>query len=124
DDVRQGPLYQEAEAYWQDKLPDYNFDAQLPMVLNPSSISTPRFARLTQTIPTSIWSQLEKKASQYGVSPTSVILYAYSQILFKWSGQNKYCVNLTLFNRLPLHEQVNHILGDFTVLELFNATRQ
>ncbi|WP_298776745.1 hypothetical protein, partial [uncultured Shewanella sp.] len=25
---------------------------------------------------------------------------------------------------LPLHEQVNHILGDFTVLELFNATRQ
>ena len=25
-----------------------------------------------------------------------------------------------MFNRLPLHPQVNSIIGDFTVLELFN----
>ncbi|OSZ55279.1 hypothetical protein OQI_39480, partial [Streptomyces pharetrae CZA14] len=37
-----------------------------------------------------------------------------------WSGQDRLCVNLTLFNRLPLHPDINGVIGDFTVLELFD----
>jgi amino acid adenylation domain-containing protein/non-ribosomal peptide synthase protein (TIGR01720 family) len=35
-----------------------------------------------------------------------------------WSKSPKFTINLTLFNRLPLHEQVNDIIGDFTSLTL------
>ena len=52
-----------------------------------------------------------------------MVLYAYGHVLSKWSGHSRFTINLTLFNRLPLHEQVNNILGDFTVLELFNFKR-
>lgn len=33
-------------------------------------------------------------------------------------------IDITLFNRLPLHPQVEQIIGDFTVLRLFNYRRQ
>ena len=35
-----------------------------------------------------------------------------------WSKTPRFTINLTLFNRLPLHPQVNDIIGDFTSLTL------
>ena len=34
----------------------------------------------------------------------------------------RFTLNLTLFNRLPLHPQVNELVGDFTSLELLGST--
>jgi amino acid adenylation domain-containing protein len=123
-EVRAGKLFAEAEQYWSGKIEEYDFEARLPMVVNPASISHPRFARLSGTVPQEQWQKIEDKAKQYDMSPTSVVLYAYGHILTKWSGHSRFTINLTLFNRLPLHEQVNDILGDFTVLELFNFKRK
>ncbi|MDP1608867.1 MAG: amino acid adenylation domain-containing protein [Chlamydiales bacterium] len=122
-EVRSSPLYTLQERYWVDKLEEYHFDATLPYLVSPSSVRHPKFARLTKTIPQSQWGKIKEKAKTSNVCPTSVVLFAYGQVLCRWSGQSKFCVNLTLFNRLPLHEQVNDILGDFTVLELFNFKR-
>ncbi|MDC0535792.1 amino acid adenylation domain-containing protein, partial [Francisellaceae bacterium] len=122
--VRESHLFNDAKTYWVNKLPEYNFDAKLPMVTNPSLVKQPVFTRKTKTIATSLWQQFTAKADQYNVSPTAVVLFAYGYILQKYSGQSKFCINLTLFNRLPLHKQVNDIIGDFTVLELFNFQRQ
>ncbi|QIV96010.1 amino acid adenylation domain-containing protein [Allofrancisella inopinata] len=118
--VRNSELFKEAKRYWVDKLSNYNFDAQLPMIVKPSEVKEPKFTRLIKVIDKSIWNKLEQKANRYSVSPTTVVLYAYGQVLTRYSGTSKFCINLTLFNRLPLHEQVNNLLGDFTVLELFN----
>ncbi|WP_150468569.1 AMP-binding protein, partial [Francisella sp. SYW-9] len=121
--VRSSKLYTDVKKYWLNKLPEYNFEARLPTLVNPNSIEKPQFARLTKTISKDKWSQLEEKAKNINVSPTSVVLYVYGLVLSKYSGSNKFCINLTLFNRLPLHDQVNNILGDFTVLELFNYVK-
>lgn len=123
-EIKTSDLYSKAKQYWVQKLDAYNFDASLPMAADPRTIAQPQFTRLTKTIPLSKWSLIETKATHYQISPTSVVLYAYGLVLTKWSGQPKFCINLTLFNRLPLHEQINNILGDFTVLELFNFQRE
>ncbi|MBL4673054.1 MAG: amino acid adenylation domain-containing protein, partial [Arenicella sp.] len=46
--------------------------------------------------------------------PTVLLLCAYSQVLATWSSSKHFALNLTLFNRLPLHEEVQQLVGDFT----------
>ena len=51
----------------------------------------------------------------------------YGLAMARWSSSSHFLLNLTLFNRLPLHADVNEILGDFTTLELLefdNRTSQ
>ncbi|MBS0359597.1 MAG: amino acid adenylation domain-containing protein, partial [Proteobacteria bacterium] len=123
-EIRNSELYHEAKKYWFEKLDNYDFNVKLPMKANPAQIDKPRFARVSKIISKETWNKLKGKAESYSISPTTIVLFAYGQVLSKWSGSHNFCINLTLFNRLPLHEQINDILGDFTVLELFNFTRK
>ncbi|HEX8108396.1 MAG TPA: amino acid adenylation domain-containing protein, partial [Kofleriaceae bacterium] len=47
-----------------------------------------------------------------------VLLAAFSEVLATWSKSSRFTLNVTLFNRLPLHPQVNDIVGDFTSVNL------
>lgn len=122
-EVRASSLYTDAKQYWLNKLEQYNFEAQIPLAAIPGTITNPEFIRLSTTIPQKTWQLIKDKANHFNLSLTCVVLYAYGLVLSKWSGHSHFCINLTLFNRLPLHKQVNEILGDFTVLELFNFKR-
>ncbi|MCX2643946.1 non-ribosomal peptide synthetase, partial [Klebsiella pneumoniae] len=42
----------------------------------------------------------------------------WSTVPSAWSAQPEFTLNLTLFDRRPLHPQINQILGDFTSLML------
>ncbi|WP_133130245.1 non-ribosomal peptide synthetase [Legionella yabuuchiae] len=122
-EVRASSLYLEAKHYWLNKLDQYNFEAKIPLAAIPGTIIQPKFIRKSATIQQKKWQLIKDKAYQFNLSLTCVVLYAYGLILSKWSGHSHFCINLTLFNRLPLHKQVNELLGDFTVLELFNFKR-
>ena len=41
--------------------------------------------------------------------------------LAKWSTNKEFCINLSILNRLPLHPQVNNIVGDFTASSLLTV---
>lgn len=113
-------LYRKDKEYWSNKLNDYDFAMGLPLACNPSEIDMPKFARIAKIIPKTSWEKIVNKTRKYGISLTAVVLMAYAKALAFWSNQERVCVNLTLFNRLPLHDQINDIMGDFTILELFN----
>ncbi len=121
--VRSSDLFDKARSYWKERIKEYQFDAQLPLICSPENISKPQFSRISKVIPNTVWEKIEAKAQHLQLSSTSVVLYLYGLILSRWSGQGSVCINLTLFNRMPLHERVNDILGDFTVLELFQFER-
>ena len=118
--IRNGPLFSEAKEYWIDKLNDYTLEYNLPYKVNPSSITSPHFARCSKKIDASIWKKVKARATDKGIGLTTVILVVYAEVLRYFSNQKHFTINLTLFNRLPLHEQVNQLVGDFTVLELFD----
>ncbi len=122
-EVRASSLYADAKQYWLNKLDEYDFEAKIPLAINPGTIKNPEFFRLSTIIPPKKWQLIKEKANHFNLSLTCVVLYAYGLVLSKWSGQSSFCINLTLFHRLPLHKQVNELLGDFTVLELFNFKR-
>ncbi len=118
--IRQSPFMDEARRYWEKKLPEYHFAITLPAETKPYLIKQPKFARLETFIDKESWGLLKEKAMAHGVGLTSVFLTLYGMVLLRWSHQDRVCINLTLFNRLPLHQDVNALVGDFTVLELFN----
>jgi len=122
--IREGELFQKARQYWEGKADDYNLELKLPLKAHPSSIVKPFFKRKSQLLPATVWDNLTARCRKYGISPTALILEIYSQVLSRWSGQDRLSVNLTLFNRLPLHSDINGIIGDFTVLELFDYRRE
>lgn len=118
--IRQSRLFDEAKQYWSAKLAQYNFEMNLPKLCHASQIKAPKFKRVSRIIHKSVWNVIEQKCKSYDISISSAILNLYGKVLSYWSNQNKCCINLTLFNRLPLHSQINEVIGDFTVLELFN----
>lgn len=118
--IRASDLFIKDREYWLNKLPEYNFDLQLPLRCRAIDIANPRFNKLTKIITGEIWNKIKAKALKYDVGLTSIIIVIYGKVLSYWSNQTSLCINLTLLNRIPLHPQINEILGDFTVLELFD----
>ncbi|NEO77705.1 MAG: amino acid adenylation domain-containing protein [Moorea sp. SIO4G3] len=64
---------------------------------------------------------MKSKARAINLTGSGILLAAFSDVLAYWSKTPNFTINLTLFNRLPLHPQVNHIVGDFTSLTLLEV---
>ncbi|MBO1049481.1 MAG: amino acid adenylation domain-containing protein [Dolichospermum sp. DEX182a] len=125
--VRETQLYQRAQKYWCNRLDTLPAAPQLPLAKNPSTIKTPQFIRYSGELDQQQWQSLKQRAQRMGLTPTGVLLAAFAEVLAAWSKSQKFTINLTLFNRLPLHPQVNEIVGDFTsltLLEVDNSTSE
>lgn len=118
--IRQSELFHQAEQYWHEKTQQMSLKMDLPLAANPSSIEKPYFKRVTRTVPQATWQLILDKCRCNDISPTALIAELFCRVLCFWSDQEKVTLNLTLFNRLPLHAQVDDIIGDFTVLSLFD----
>lgn len=115
--------YIKDKEYWQQRVANLPLAPELPLACAPSSIKKPRFHRLSEKLDATMWNELKAKASAAGLTPSSLLITAYSEVLSKWSTNPRFTVNVTLFNRLPLHKDVDAIVGDFTSLNLLEIDR-
>lgn len=113
-------LYQQSLKYWNDKIDTLAPRPDLPLSKSPSEITYPVFVRHRKVIETDAWKRLQEKASLCGLTSSGLLLAAFAEVLQLWSRNSVFTVNLTLFNRLPLHEEVNEIVGDFTTLTMLS----
>ncbi|MCG8617026.1 MAG: amino acid adenylation domain-containing protein [Desulfobacterales bacterium] len=109
--------HKRSQNYWQDRLPTLPQAPDLPLAKSPGDVA-PRFRRHGFHLEAPLWQLLKKRISERGLTPSAAILAAFSDILAFWSSTPHFMINLTLFNRYPLHPQVNDIVGDFTSLTL------
>lgn len=65
------------------------------------------------------WRKLKKKAEDLKVSPTPLLLSIFAAFLGIWNGQKSFSLILTFFNRLPLHPQINQMIGPFISTNIF-----
>ncbi|MGK4907942.1 amino acid adenylation domain-containing protein [Streptomyces albus] len=103
--------------YWHSRLDSLPPAPDLPLVTAPAD-GRPRFARLTHRLPAPAWERLRSQAADRGLTPTTAVLAAYVSVLERWSRRKSFTVNLTLLNRLPLHPDVDRLVGDFTSVTL------
>ncbi|CAA2105845.1 Phenyloxazoline synthase MbtB [Methylobacterium bullatum] len=107
------PAFVAAERYWLARIDGLSPPPDLPLALTaPSGPS--RFVRRTLHLPAPRWLALKRRANALGLTPSLVLLCAYAETLRMWSRNPAFTINLTLFNRLPLHPDIERIMGDFT----------
>ncbi|MCR6483373.1 amino acid adenylation domain-containing protein [Amycolatopsis sp. OK19-0408] len=116
--VEETERYRRARDYWQARVPELPAGPDLPVR---EGTGTPAFERLAVRLDPATWTALRRRAAAEGLSPSNVLLAAYAEVLAAWSRSRHFCVNLTLFNRLPLHEKVPDVVGDFTSLTLLEV---
>ena len=123
--LKDTPQYQRSQEYWGQRLSTLPPAPALPFAQQPSTIKQPQFKRFSGKLSPQQWQKLQNKANKANLTASGVLLAAFSDILTCWSKTPHFTINLTLFNRLPLHPQVNEIVGDFTsltLLEVDNST--
>lgn len=116
--LKKTELYLKDQAYWQTRLVELPAAPQLPLAQKPESMKQQHFCRLDGRVDIKAWQKMKQQAAIVGLTPSSILLTAYAEVLAVWSKQARFTINLTQFNRLPLHSQVNDIVGDFTSLTL------
>jgi amino acid adenylation domain-containing protein len=112
--VGQMAPYRRSMEYWVARLSTLPSAPQLPVAKSPKSIERPRFVRRSGRLEETSWRRLKKRAAVADVTPSMVLATAFGDVLATWSRSGHFTLNLTLYNRLPLHPQVDSIVGDFT----------
>ncbi|MFZ6874495.1 amino acid adenylation domain-containing protein [Undibacterium sp. Di27W] len=113
------PSYQRSMAYWHDKLSILAPAPALPLThYAPEDVSPPHFTRREASLTPQDTQALQAQAAAHGVTVNAVLLAAYGEVLANWSAISRFTLNLTLFNRPPVHEEIDALVGDFTSLVL------
>ena len=118
---RQLTSYQTARAYWLQQIEHIAGPPSLPFAVSPQAIEEPKFHRHFAKIEARQWGQLKVFCVQQGLTPSALLLAAYAQILGVWSKDPEFSINVTLFDRPPIHPHINQIIGDFTSLLLIGV---
>ncbi|MED0940736.1 condensation domain-containing protein, partial [Bacillus mobilis] len=124
-DFENSTVFQRDLTYWMEKLNDIPEGPKL-------SIGTPELTDGKSYVPRSryqgrlektIWNQLKQKANELNVSPTVLLLTLFSKVLAEYSHSKGFSLILTFFNRLPLHPQLDQVVGPFISTNIFVANQ-
>ncbi|MBD8499353.1 non-ribosomal peptide synthetase/type I polyketide synthase [Paenibacillus arenosi] len=118
--LREKKYHEEARMYWEERMKQLPPAPELPFKTKLSDIEKPRFRRLKMQLSEEDTRLFSARMKKYQFTPSAVICTAYMKVLSHWSTHPDITLNLTLFNRLPLHKDVPRILGDFTNITLIS----
>ncbi|NEC66314.1 non-ribosomal peptide synthetase [Streptomyces sp. SID9727] len=115
--------HQAAEKYWLDRLDELPPAPDLPLAVQQGPAESTVFTRRRAALPREQWALVKKYAQERGLTPSTVLLAAFTDVLRLWSLQSDFTLNLTLFNRpAEAHPQIGGIIGDFTSLTLLQMS--
>lgn len=110
--------YARARDYWLGRLATLPPAPALPMVKAVTALTQTRFHRRVARLAIPQWQALQQRAHAHGLTPAGVLLAAFAEVLARWSKNPTFTLNLTIYNRLPVHPQVDELIGDFTIINL------
>ncbi|MGW1893518.1 amino acid adenylation domain-containing protein [Streptomyces sp. NPDC002004] len=111
--------YARDRAYWWNRVDDLPAAPALPLAdgHDPADVP-PRFRRLSTSLSEAAWQALKTRAAGHGITAANAVLAAYAETIGRWSAAERFCLGLTVLNRMPLHPHVDRLLGDFTSVSL------
>jgi pyochelin synthetase len=130
---KDSPRTLQALDYWRSRATTLAPPPDLPLDRSPVSVHHPEFSHREFHLPPDDWKLLQDRAQQRGLTPTAVLATAFAAVLATWSGTERFTMNLTLFNRLPLlheddgaghrrlHPHLQGVVGDFTSICLLEV---
>ena len=110
--------YKRAKDFWLEQIDTLPAGPEIPYVKPLSSIQKAFFRRRQATLANTQWENVKSTAQKNALTPSVVLLTAYALVIASWVKNPRFTIDMTLFRRLPLHQQVNEIVGDFTSVVL------
>jgi len=104
----------EAEEYWKEKVKNMPSFPKLNYQKKFAEVQNVRFDRIECDFSFIETQRLYQKIKNYHFTPAAVISTIFMKTLAQYSETPGLSINVTLFNRQLLHEDVNGILGEFT----------
>ncbi|MEF9898129.1 MAG: SDR family NAD(P)-dependent oxidoreductase [Pseudomonas sp.] len=120
DQARRDTLeWRQSWRFWMDTLEHLPPAPQLPMAaITPGN--PPRFRTLQASLDAPRWRRLKEHCQQLGLTASAALLALFAQALESVSRSPDLTLNLTYFNRRPVHPQVQQLIGDFTSVLLMD----
>lgn len=121
EEFQRSATYTKDREYWLGRIDELPPAPAIPLRKSPADVQQSRFLRKSAVIPTALWQRIKAKAQAELVTPTAFLFTAFAEVLARASRQQRFTLNLTVFNRFPFHPDVNQIVGDFTSLMLVDV---
>lgn len=118
--IKETDIYQEDLKYWKGNLPEIMPAPELPLACKPEQLKKQVFTHREHKLNEKSWRNIQNFAKDFGITASVVLMTAYTEILHRWSRKSEFTLNLTQFNRLPIHEQIDNLVGDFTSIILLS----
>nr|AGS49688.1 long-chain-fatty-acid--CoA ligase [uncultured bacterium esnapd14] len=112
--ARTAPSRRAAERYWRARIAGLPAAPPLPLACQLTELARPRFTRLETHLDVGDVARLREHGSARNLTPSGVLCAGYADVLAMWSQTGRFTINLTTFNRLPLHPDIDAVVGDFT----------
>lgn len=119
--ARASDEYQRSLAYWRERLVTLPPAPDLPVAVDPSTLLHPHFIRRQMRLEAETWQALKTQGARAGLTPSGLLLAAYAEVIAIWSRSAHFALNVPRFNRVPLHPQVNELLGEFASFTLLEV---
>ncbi len=104
---------QAAEAYWEQKLPSLGEAPELP-VIKKTGLTEHTFSQKKLFMEEERWQAFCERAKEVQITPSVLVMAALAEVTALWSSSHKFSINTTIFNRPPLAEDIQQVVGDFT----------
>lgn len=111
--------HEKAEEYWKSRIASMPGAPALP--IQDGNPETVVFEQMNCMLSYEDWSRIENYAKQNGLTPASIILTVYSDVIARWSAQDAFTLNVTMADRRNPRADVSGLVGDFTVVDLLEV---
>jgi amino acid adenylation domain-containing protein len=108
--------------YWRDRLPDFPMPPRLPLAADPRRLVTAEFASASAALDGPTWERLGRFAEAHALTRAALLGGALADILARHAeGDDDFCLNLPVFDRRPVHPEVDRMVGPFSSTLLVRA---
>ncbi|MFF5447659.1 amino acid adenylation domain-containing protein [Streptomyces sp. NPDC012888] len=101
-------------AWWRERLGELPGAPDLPTRPEAERGPANRVTRLHHWLAPEQRAALTEQARKHAVTPAVAAATAFAEVLGAWSGEPRFLLNVPMFDRRPLHPDVDGLVGDFT----------
>ncbi len=112
------PAYAEHLAYWSSKFAGLPTGPRLPQLPQRPDAAVTAASETHQRIAGELseWGALKRHAAARGIDAGLILLTAYLEVLYAWNDAQPLAVVVPGWERLPVHGDIERVVGEFTAL--------
>ncbi|MCT4687856.1 non-ribosomal peptide synthetase [Vallitalea sp.] len=121
--IKETSLYENDKNYWLNEIKIMPPAPEIPIKNSPDFLESARFNHYESILVSDRWNRIKSIGKKENITPSAILLTAFSEVIGRFSKTQNFTINLTRFNRLPVHDRINDIIGDFTSLVMLSVDR-